>query len=267
MAFLENVLNRERIPFPLQQIGIGGFSLFARVNERTTLKADNPTFYVEDGSPLNDHRIKKPERLTISGSIGDVYRTPNTLIDRVQNVGDNLGQITQYAPRFTPTQLIEAERIATNAVSQLNKLEDLINAGTQANNLIGNLDNLSKSLGEQFIDAMENIHYGNQLVSIQMPYRLYDNMSLDSVVVDRSNSSEGIDFVIEATRFRVADLAFIAVERVATPTGTAERVGANPAEALNGQAQGVTDKGAQEGRSLDDAEVRSSALNDIFGGS
>jgi len=259
MTSIENVLNRERISYPFQQIGIGGFSLFARVNDRLSLKADNPTTYVEDGSPLNDHRVKKPEFLTISGSIGDVYKTPNTLVDRVQAISSNLGQITQYAPQLTPTQLIAAERVANSAVSQINKLENLINAGTQANSLVGNLDNLSKPLGEQFLDAMESIHYGNQLVSIQMPYRVYENMSISSIVIDRSNSSKGISFVIEAEKFRIADLSFVSVDRVTTRNGTAQRVGANPAESLNGQGETIKDKGAQEGR------VATSGLSDIFG--
>lgn len=264
--FLEQLLNRERIPYPLQQIGIGGFSLFARVNDRLALKADNPTTYVEDGSPLNDHRVKKPEFLTIRGSIGDVYRTPNTLIDRVQSIGSNLGQITQYAPRLTGTQFLAFERVATSAVSQIGKIENLINGGAQANNLLGNLDNLSKSLGEQFLDAMENIHYGNQLVSIQMPYRIYDSMCIKSIIIDRTNTSDGVEFTIEAERFRIADLNFVAVERVSTRNGgTAQSVGANPAEALGGQAETVKDKGAQEGRAVSDSEARSSGLSDIIG--
>jgi len=266
MPFLEQLLNRERLPYPLQQIGIGGFSLFARVNDRLTLKADNPTSYVEDGSPLNDHRVKKPELLTISGSIGDVYQTPNTLVDRVQSLDNNLGQITQYFPRLTPSQAINFTKVSSNAVSQINKLENLINAGAQANSLLGNIDNLSKPLGEQFLDAMENIHYGSQLVSIQMPYRIYDSMSIKSVIIERSNTSDGVTFTIEAERFRIADLNFVAVDRVSTRGGgTAERAGANPAESLGGQADTIKDKGAQEGRAVSSDEVRSSGLSDIAG--
>lgn len=266
-GFIENVLNRERLPYPLQQIGIGGFSLFARINDRLTLKADNPTTYVEDGSPLNDHRVKKPELLTIRGSIGDVYRTPNTLIDRIQNIDDNLAQITQYFPRLTASQAINFANVSSNAINQIDKIEDLINAGAQANNLIGNLDNFSKSLGEQFLDAMENIHYGNQLISIQMPYRIYENMSIKSLVIDRTNSSDSIDFTIEAERFRIADLNFVAVERVTTRNGrTAERVAKNPAPALNGQDQTIKEKGTQEGQAVSGDEARSSGLTDIFEG-
>lgn len=264
MAFIEELLNRERLPYPLQQIGIGGFSLFARVSDRVTLKADNPTTYVEDGTPLNDHRVKKPEMLTIRGSIGDIYSTPNTLVDRVQAIGNNLGQITQYFPRLTSTQTLLYNRVTTNAVSQINKIENLINGGAQAGNLLGNLDNASKPLGEQFLDAMENIHYGNQLVSIQMPYRIYDSMSIKSIIIDRDNTKGGVDFTIEAERFRIADLNFVAVERVTTRTGTAEKVGENPAESLNGQAETVKDKGAQDGGEVEN--TRQSALITLFGG-
>lgn len=266
MSFVENVLSRERFSTPLEQIGVGGFSLFARVNESLSLKADNPTTYVEDGSSLNDHRVKKPEALTITGVVGEVYRAPNTLVDRVQVIDDNLGQITQYFPRLTATQNLNYKAVSSNAISQINKIDDLISAGTQANSLLGNLDNISKPLGEQFIDAMESIHYGNQLISIEMPYRVFDSMSIKSITVDRSNASKGIEFTIEAERIRIADLSFVAVERVPVRNGgTAEKVSGSPAQSLNGQAETISDKGAQEGRKVPDEEVRSSGLSDIFG--
>jgi len=265
MAFIEKTLNRERLPYPLQQIGIGGFSLFARVAERITLKADNPINYVEDGSSLNDHRIKKPEVLTIRGVVGDIYRSPNTLVDRVQNIDDSLGQITQYFPRLTATQRVSFGNVSSSAVSQIEKIEGLISGGVQINNLFGNLDNASKSLGEQFLDAMESIHYGNQLISIQMPYRIYDNMCINSLVIDRNNTSDGMEFVMEAQRFRIADLNFVAVERVSTANGgTAQKVAKNPAKALNGQDESIKEKGAQDGKAVD-AETKS-ALTKILGG-
>jgi len=264
MTTLEQVLNRERLPFPLQRIGIGGFSLFARVSERLTLKADNPKFFVEDGTPLNDHRIQKPETVRITGAIGDVYESPETSVDVVQALDNNLGLITQYLPRFTGTQAVLFEQISRNAVSRVSVLEDLIDAGAQARNVIGNVGNTNKPLGEQFLDAMEDIHYGNQLISIEMPYRIYENMSIATLTFDRNNTNDGVEFTMEAERFRVADLAFTAVERVPIRNGmTAERVGANPAAALDGQAQTVSDKGAQEGRTVTNEEARSSGLSNI----
>lgn len=235
---IDSFLNRERIATPgVQRIGIGGFSLFARVRERTTLTAQTPTAYVEDGSPMNDHRIREPERLSIEGVVGDVYRGADTTFLQVTPLTDTLGAIDSYIPRVTSFQRVVMDGLRNTMNAAMSRLNDLLTAGNQANTFLGNLDSASKPLGEQFVDAMENIHYGNQLVSIDMPYRRYDSMALTSVVIERDNTGSAIRFTIEAAKFRIAETTFVEVQRVDK----------NPAPATGGQTKDAKDIGTQTG--------------------
>ena len=237
MLSIDSFLGRERFKTPGQRIGIGGFDLFARVRERTVLTANVPTAYVEDGTPLNDHIIREPERLTIEGIVGDVYRGPETNILQSIPTVNTLGVITAYAPRVTGFQATIISSLRNTTAAALSRLNDLLGAGNQVNNIMGNLDVSSKPLGEQFVDAMENIYYGNQLVAIDMPYRRYESMVLTSVTIERDNTGAAISFTIEAQRFRTARTSYVAVERAAK----------NPAPSSAGQTDNVKDVGTQTG--------------------
>lgn len=254
MSFLDQAINRERLSYPLQEIGIGGFKLFARVSDSLTLNAENPINFVEDGTPLNDHRIQRPEVITISGSIGDVYRSPESLVNRFQSLTDNLGVITQYTPQLTSVQATKALQIADQIDNRLSEIEGVVTKGTPFNSIFGNQDTNSKPLGEQFIDTIESIHYGNQLISIEMAYRIYDNMSLRSVIIERDNTSNGINFSIEAERFRIADLSFVEVEKITKA----------PAKSVAKQAETEKDKGVQEGKQATENDLNQSALREVL---
>jgi hypothetical protein len=239
-SIVQSFFSRERFKTPGQLIGIGGFSLFARVRERTALKSSIPTNYVEDGTPLNDHIIREPEVLTIEGVVGDIYRGPETDFLQVTPLLNTLGVINAYVPQFTTFQAVVMNRLRDTTNAAMNRLNDLLRVGNQANNFLGNLDISSKPLGEQFLDAMENIHYGNQLVSIDMPYRVYESMAITNIVIDRDNTGSAIAFTIEAQRFRIAELNFVAVSSATNPSK-------NPAPSTGGQTEGVKDIGTQAG--------------------
>lgn len=256
MTILEQAINRTRSSYPTQEIGIAGFTLFARVSERVSLTADNPMFYVEDGTPLNDHRIQKPEIVSISGTVGDVYRSPSTVQNSTRNLFNDLGIITQYAPQLTQSQLLSVAQVADQAVDQIESYENAIIRGQSFNSIFGNQDVNSKPLGEQFVDAIENIHYSNQLISINMPYRVYKNMSITSVSIERDNTTNAINFSLEATKIRVADLNFVEVEKIVR----------KPAKAIKAQGDKLKEKGRQEGTQATENDILKSGASSIFEG-
>jgi len=61
---------------------------------------------------------------------------------------------------------------------------------------------------------------------------------LTSVVAERDNTGQAVNFTIEAQRFRIAETTFVEVQKVAAK---------NPAPATGGQTQDVKTIGAQTG--------------------
>jgi len=247
VANIDRLLNRFRPEPKTQEIGIGGFSLLCRVRETTTYSAETPDSTVEDGSFVNDHIILRPLTLEIEGNVSDVHiRRSPTEEQAVLRTRAEIGNLANlYSPGFTSSQLQAVDALAVSVRDRLLRAGALIDAGQPALNLFGNFDDQSKKLRERFIEHIEEIHFGRQIISIDMPFRRYDTMVITDVSTTRNNEFESIDFTMTARQIDIS--------------GTRDVLVGPPAEGTDGQLDEPSDKGAQEGEN-----VERSALNSIF---
>ena len=249
MAIID-LLNREKASSANTEIGIGGFSALVRVNESTTLTSKVPTTYLEDGSFAQDHIIIDPVILSIDGDVSEIHIKPTAFSEDLSRINSNVGVIAQYLPAKTQTQIQQANALIGDFTDRIRQVDKIIADGKQALSFLGNQSPTGKDLQEKFIDAMESLHYGKQLVSIDMPYRRHDNMRITSVQVARDNKGKNIKFKITAQEVRFAATIFI----------DASEFMKSPAAGLGGQTDGVTDKGPQAGE-----EVEQSLLFSVRG--
>lgn len=223
-----------------QEVGIGGFVLLARVRESFLLTAKAPTTYLEDGSFANDQIVNDPLILTIEGEVSDVHVRRNPRLELQRSVNSQVGRITRYAPLRTQSQLSQISALA-NAVADVNRqINAAIDDGRNAYEFFGNKDTSAKGIREQFVDFVESMHYGKQLLNIDMPFRTHESMFLTSVTVDADNISEPFSFSITAQKIRFA----------ATEVTDATDFFPAPSVGLGKQEEGTKDKGAQTGEEV-----------------
>ncbi len=248
MTAVSRFFDRQKNDSPDTEIGIGGFTAFVRVRERSEYRANLPTSVVEDGSFLNDHILLQPVRLRIEGNVSDVHVRRSQLQERYQRALSETGNITQFAPDRTQAQVSKAAALVNDATDAVRRANSYLEAGVQAINYFGNQDTSAKPIREQFIDEMEAIYFGRQLIAIDMfePFRQFTGMVITSLVIDGDNETDSVDFTIEAQQIRLAELQYTAI-RAAAGTG--------------GQTERASDKGAQEGE-----PVPRSFLNYMLGG-
>lgn len=247
MARVSDFLNRKFPGTAKQEIGIGGFTAMARVREAYKLTAEAPTTPVEDGSFVNDHIILKPLTITIEGDVSDVHVRASPIVRRWQRASAEIGNITsQYAPARTQSQLDRVNAIANDASDAVRRIDSLLDSGEQALDFFGNRDNSSKSIQEQFIDAMEALHFGKQIIAIDMPFRRHENMVITGVQATTDNQADSTTFSIDAQQLQFAELQYAQIAR--------------PATGLGGQTEDLVSKGPQEGK-----PVERSLLSSIFG--
>lgn len=239
MARIEDFLNRQYGEPPKQKIGIGGFTTWARVEEKTTYKADAPMTPVEDGTFVGDHIINDPKMLSIQGDVSDVYVERSPIISDLLRTQAQVGAITQYAPPRTQAQVQQVNAIANDISDAVRRADALLSAGEQALKFLGNQDADSKGNRERFVDAMESIHNGKQLISIDTEFRRYNNMVITLLEIRRNNQSEALSFSMEAMEFRFSSLVYT---ELAAP---------DPSPALNGQTAPEVSKGVQDGEPAD----------------
>lgn len=239
---------RQREP-QLEEIGIGGFVLLARVRNSTTLTARAPTTPLEDGSFASDHIVNEPMELIIEGEVSNIHVRPSPQLALQRRLSSEIANISVYAPPRTQAQLSRVEALINDASDAVRAIDDLIDSGRQALEFFGNKDTDSKGLIEQFIDYVESLHYGKQLFSISMPFRVHDNMVMTSVEMDEDNMNDNLGFTLRAQKIRFVE----------TEVADVSEFFPNASSNLNGQQEGESDKGAQAGE-----EVPRSFLSTVF---
>ena len=238
---LMDFINARTDPASQEEVGIGGFRVYARVSDKTRRTSQVPVVYLEDGSAISDHIIVDPLVISIDGVIGDVVLTPREGTKAVTALQAELGNVAQYLPERSQTQIQKANVLINDAADAVREVDALLAAGQQAVDFFGNKDaSSSKPLAEQFLDAMEKIFKGKQLIAVDMPYRTHQSMAITSLETDSDNETGWLTFSITLQQVRLTSLEF--AQLASAP---------NPSQGTKGQLQSEADKGAQEGeRSL-----------------
>lgn len=225
--------NRALESSTLEEIGIGGFTLFARVNDSTNYQTQAPTSVVEDGTYLGDHLINAPIRLNISGDVSDVFVNAPVQSLSAKRL-PTVGQVVSLLPTRTTSQAQRVNRIINTAMDRYRQIDNAIKQGQNVFNLAGNKAS-GKPIREQFVDFIEAIHYGKQLVSISMPFRLHDSMAITDVTITRDNQRNALTFSLTAQKFRIAKTVFTDISAFYR----------RPSPAVESQVAGVSNKGVQ----------------------
>ena len=222
-----------------EEIGIGGFTALARISEKTTRSSEVPVVYLEDGSPVSDHIIRKPLSIAIEGNVSDVHVKTSDLFYAIHRVQKTLGIITQYTLDSTTVQLSKISDISNDIINAVDKMDSEINAGQQLSGYLGLVKSAAGQNIKSFVDAMEAHFFSSTLISIDMPYNRYDRMRITNLEIERDNENSAISFRLEAKQINFVKNIFIPV----TPVK-------NPAENIDGQLDDTEDKGVQEGATV-----------------
>lgn len=231
---LTDIFNRA-IETEKDEIGIAGFTLFARVRDVTDLKSSAPNSFVEDGSFINDHIINEPLTISIEGSVGDVFIRKTPIEAAVNRVNQAIGATEIFLPQRTLSQIQRVNDIVSDARDKVRQIDNAIAAGKNLLKFGG--QSTTKSDQEKFVDAMEALHYGKQLVSIDMPYRRHESMRITSTSITRDSTSAALSFKITAQKVRIAQPVYKLNAQLTKA----------PSAAIADQTGGQQDKGAQAG--------------------
>lgn len=218
----------------VQQIGIGGFTLYATTNKSRQRTAQVPTSYLENGGFASDDIINDPLKLTITGEVADIHIAGSTgLLDLIPPaVPEALGAVRGYIPDREAGTISKITGIISKVDDKISQIDSAIAAGQKLFNIAGGG---AKSIQEQFLDHMESLYNARQPVSVQMDYRNYTNMAIVEFSDNKDNVEDCLKFTISLQEIRFNELQFTEIAKAFQ----------NPAPAVKDQAQGAADKGAQ----------------------
>jgi hypothetical protein len=221
----------------VEVVGIGGFKTVSRVTEVVTMTREIPTTFLEDGSHVNDHIIRNPLSIRIQGTVSNVFQLPSPDVKRLQGVQAQVGNITQYAPTRTQSQISRITGLIGDASALVDRADAIISSGKQAASFLGFTGAEGKTNIQKFIDFIESTYNSDALIDIDMPHKKYDKMCITSFEWERNNQTDSLEFTIEAQQFRFVVIAL-------------SQIAPKPAAATGGQTKGKTNKGAQDGKKV-----------------
>ena len=219
----------------VESIGIGGFKLFARVSEAVTYKSTVPAQFLEDGSSVADDIIRDPITISISGTVGDQHIELVELPPLVQAAQDALGKISVLLPTRTQSQLNKIKSVGVGIMDAVDTVDKYIDAGKSAYNLVSGGET-SKPLREKFLDFIEAVYFGNQLIDIDVAFRTHTSMAITSLEVRTDSKINQTNFELTLSKVETAAAEYTDIsEFYKKPSGSAANTVADK-----------SDKGAQD---------------------
>jgi len=177
--------------------------------------------------------------LSIEGVVSDVYVKPSPTLNAVRAFETQVGAVAQYLPGRTQSQISRIAGIVPDILNQIDALDRAIQVRQDVAGAVGFTGVEGKSNIEQFIDTMKGLADSDVLISIDAPFRKYENMAITSISYTRDNKTKSLSFSIEAQQLRFAQTLYAQVSAPA------------PAGGLDGQTSAEADKGSQEGEDVE----------------
>lgn len=172
--------------------GIGGFVFDVPDNESLSLSSDITDHYTENNSYLNDHIVRKPIIVTLSGFVGElVYEGKSGVEAGIQELTNKLETIEAYAGEYTPGWVQTAQSTLSqvqNTVSainqQLEKVENVISLFTDSDQ--------QKTQQQKAYNQLRTLWEKGETFSILTPWDSFDSMVIQSITFSQGPESDGI---------------------------------------------------------------------------
>jgi len=191
------------------QKGISGWVFDIPTGEDIELSSDSSDHYVESGSFISDHVVKKPVRITLTGLIGELVYTapdPSSFEGIMSSLSSGLTNIPAYLGPLTPGMTQKLAVVASGASYAAGQSEAILKRAT---NLVAFFKDNSDSLNRQkkaFYDIYA-LWKSNQIVTVQTPWMFFDNMIIESISSKQDQSSNDYtDFSISLKEMRFVDI-------------------------------------------------------------
>lgn len=208
--------------------GISGFLFDVAGNDSINQDWDITDHYTESNSFLNDHKVKKPTIITLTGFIGElVHRSPSGVEGALQEITNRLETVEAYLGDSTPGAVQESQRVlqqAQSAISAINQTLDKIQ------NVIGFFDGEGpEETAQQKAYNQLNALGDEVILSVQTPWRFYEDMTIQSIGFTQDQTTNQVtDISVTLKQIRISETKTVDFDQDQSPVR--EEVQSGPEE-------------------------------------
>ena len=186
--------------------GISGFIFDIPDTDSLDLSSDITDHYTESNSFINDHIVRKPIMITLTGFIGElVYRKQSGIAGAAQEISNRLTIVDGYLGELTPGALQTAQiavQAAQRAISGINQTID------RTRNIVNFFtgEGPEETAQEKAYRVLKALWKSSEFVSVQTPWDYFDNMIVKGVSFRQNGDSKSItDISVTLKEFRVSE--------------------------------------------------------------
>lgn len=187
---------------------------------RAALQSTITDHFVEDNTSINDHIALAPEKITVSGFIGELNDISPLAIAPLEIAAEKLLLISAYEPELTITGLnaynkakqayAAAQAVANAAVATFSSISATEITGSESIADLQSLRNANANQNRQQIAFRQFYSYWRlrTLFTVQTPWAVFKNMAIENLrVIQNADSEEFSTFELTFKIIRFAETA------------------------------------------------------------
>jgi len=193
---------------PESSPGISGWVFDVSNDESLTMSADITDHVTEDNSFIQDHITIKPDKITLTGLIGELVKKEEFGVQAIiQDLQSRLQIVTAYTGQYTPPGFQEIAlglNAADSVVGSINQSIDRIkNTISWILSIAGVIDTRQ----QKAMDEIRGLMKSKQLFTVQTPWGYYESMAIETVTASQGDDSKSYStFSVTLKEMRFASI-------------------------------------------------------------
>lgn len=204
-GYLDNSANT--IVRPKSAKGISGFLFDIPERESIDLSSEITDHYTENNRYINDHEIKKPIVLMLSGLIGElVFNPPEGLEGTLSEINNRLGTVDAYLGDLTPGFVQAAETVTVAAESAISKINQSID---RLQNVVDFFEGegIETTAQEKAYNSLYSLWQSSTLLTVQTPWDYFIDMRITNIgFAQDADTKEISNISVSLKQLRFADV-------------------------------------------------------------
>lgn len=202
---IETFLNNKTVALvsPKTSPGISGFIFDIPKKETVTLSSEITDNFTEDNSFINDHRIKKPAKINLTGLIGELVVKKEFLDLILETLQSNLITVDAYLGDYTNGMTQNIQSVFSTSLNAVSRATQIAN---RAKNIVEgfNGEGQYRNLQQRAFSNLKALFESDTVLTVQTPWEYYDNMLIETLEFTQDEETEfmtDISVTLKEVRF------------------------------------------------------------------
>lgn len=205
LSNIETFLNNKNAALvsPKTSPGIAGFVFDIPQQERIVLEADITDNFTENNSFIQDHRVIKPVKITLTGLIGELV-IKKDIVDLIfATIQSSLTTVNAYLGNYTAGVGQILQNIFSVTVSATSRTTQIVN---RIKNIVEGFDGEGqyRNLQQRAFSNLQALFLSKTVLTVQTPWNYYDSMMIERFEFSQDEETEllsSISVTLKEIRF------------------------------------------------------------------